>query len=108
MGYLDQDMNPNSNDDPHDQAIDRDISATREEFARGVRAAFPDARATPEGWQVEHGGAKADISLSPLSDLVIALLRLPRHRCRIRLDGPGADRKELLDRLDRYQQRGGG
>jgi len=57
-------MNPNSNDVPHDQAIDRDISATREEFARGIRAAFPDARDTPEGWQVDYRGARADVALS--------------------------------------------
>ena len=86
----------------------REISATRDEFARGIRAAFPDARSTPDGWQVGWKDARADIVLAPLPPLRIALLQLERHACRIELHGDAADRAALLDRLDRYQQRGGG
>jgi len=108
MEPSDTPMNPDNDQADFEQSIDRDISATREEFARGILAAFPDARGTPEGWHISYGPARARIALTPLADLVIALLRLPRHRCLIELGGPEAGRKALLDHLDRYQQRGGG
>lgn len=87
----------------------REISAAPEEFARGIRAGFPDAVATAAGWQIHWRSARAEIELTPLPALVIASLQLPRQRCVIVLDGPDeSDRQALLDRLDRYQQRGGG
>lgn len=87
----------------------REISAAPEEFARGIRAGFPDAFATPQGWQVRWRSATAEITLSPLPELVIASLRLPRQRCVIELAGNDeSERQALLERLDRYQQRGGG
>lgn len=87
----------------------REISAAPEEFARGIRAGFPDACATPQGWHVRWRSASAEITLSPLPELVIASLRLPRLRCEIRLAGSDeTERRELLARLDRYQHRGGG
>lgn len=86
----------------------REISATPEEFARGVQAGFPDAVATPQGWSIHWRAASASIELSPLPPLVIASIRLPRLRCVIALHGDEADRAALLERLDRYQHRGGG
>lgn len=87
----------------------REISAAPEEFARGIRAGFPDASATAEGWQIRWLSASAEITLSPLPELVIASLRLPRLRCVIELTGSDeTERQELLERLDRYQHRGGG
>jgi hypothetical protein len=87
----------------------REISASPEEFARGIRAGFPDALATKTGWQIRWRSATATIELSALSELVIASLRLPRQRCVIGIDqGDAEDRTALLERLDRYQQRGGG
>lgn len=87
----------------------REISATPEEFARGVRAGFPDACATASGWQIQWRSASAEITLTPLPELVIASLRLPRQHCVIKLAGADQpDRQALLERLDRYQQRGGG
>jgi hypothetical protein len=92
-----------------DAPLIREISAAREEFARGIRAGFADAQTTPGGWQVRWQSASATIALSPLPELVIASLRLPRQRCVITLtDGTVPDRQALLTRLDRYQQRGGG
>lgn len=92
-----------------DPVLSREISAAREEFARGIAAAFPDARATASGWSLNWRSASAEITLSPLPELVIASLRLPRQRCLIELHGGSeADRMALLERLDRYQQRGGG
>lgn len=90
------------------EILSREISATRDEFARGIAAAFPDARPTADGWIVDWEGAQATITLAALPDLHIALLRLARHTCRIELAGPAAHRAALLDRLDRYQHRGGG
>lgn len=91
------------------QPIIREISATPEEFSRGIRAGFPDAFATPLGWQIHWRSASAEITLSPLPELVIASLRLPRQRCLIELSGSDETaRQALLERLDRYQQRGGG
>lgn len=87
----------------------REISAAPEEFARCILAGFPDAVATADGWQIRWRSARADIELTPLPALVIAKLRLPRQRCVIALAGADeTDRAALLERLDRYQQRGGG
>ena len=92
-----------------DTPLIREISAAREEFARGIRAGFADALCTANGWQIRWQSASATIELSPLPDLSIASLRLPRQRCVITLtDGSAPDRLALLTRLDRYQQRGGG
>lgn len=89
--------------------LDREISAAPEEFARGILAGFPDAVAMPGGWQIRWRSASARIELSPLPSLVIASLQLPRLRCVIALAGEdAADRAALLERLDRYQHRGGG
>lgn len=91
------------------ETLTREITASRKEFERGIVAAFENANATPEGWQIEWHGAQAEIHLSPLPDLAIGLIRLPRHACRIALSGgTHENRTALLDRLDRYQQRGGG
>lgn len=87
----------------------RDISATPEEFARGIRAGFPDAVATPHGWRIRWRSASAEITLSHLPERVIASLRLPRLSCVIQLAGSDeTECRELLARLDRYQHRGGG
>lgn len=87
----------------------REISAAPEEFARGVKAGFPDALGTAGGWQIRWHSASAEITLSPLPELVIASLRLPRLRCVIQLSGSDeSERQALLERLDRYQHRGGG
>lgn len=86
----------------------REISAAPEEFARGIRAGFPDALATVDGWQIGWRTAHARIELTALPELVIASLRLPRQRCVIGIEGEHADCQALLERLDRYQQRGGG
>ena len=92
-----------------DAPLIREISATPEEFARGIRAGFPDAQTTPCGWQIRWQSASARIDLSPLPELVIASLRLPRQCCVITLtEGSAPDRLALMGRLDRYQQRGGG
>jgi len=89
--------------------ITRDISASMQEFARGIRAAFPDAVAMTTGWQINWLSARAEVSLIPLPDLRIASITLPRQRCHIVLseDLPG-DAARLLARMDQYQQRGGG
>jgi hypothetical protein len=91
------------------ETLSREITATPAEFRRGIVAAFPDAQATADGWQIEWSGASAEIRLGALPDLSIGLLRLTRQTCDITLRGGTAEaRAALLDRLDRYQQRGGG
>jgi hypothetical protein len=91
------------------ESLTREITATREEFARGIVAAFADVMVTADGWTISWGGARAELCLSPLPDLAIGLIRLPRLLCRIDLiGGAAADRSALLARLDLYQHRGGG
>jgi hypothetical protein len=93
--------------------IIREISATPAEFERGVRAAFSDARvnslAGATQWELAWQTARARVELSPIPELRIGGLCLPRLRCVINLSGPDDQhRQNLLQRLDRYQQRGGG
>lgn len=90
-------------------SLTREISATPEEFARGIRAGFPDAITTKNGWLIHWESASADIELTALPDLVIASLTLPRQQCVITLrEEKPKESDALLARLDRYQQRGGG
>jgi hypothetical protein len=91
-------------------ALEREVSASPEEFARSLRNAFPDAQEDgPLRFRVERHGVRLEIDLRPGPDLAIALLRLPTVRVSIRcLGADAAARARLLAYLDLATRRGGG
>ena len=88
----------------------REVSATPAEFAHGLGTAFPAGlHGGPLDFQVEHGGARMAIQLTPGPDRVIALLRLPTLTAHMRFVAGDADaRARMLRRMDLAMQRGGG
>jgi hypothetical protein len=90
--------------------FEREISATPDEFARGLRNAFASAvRGGPLRFQVHGDAACMQIELMPGPDRVIALLRLPTLTARIRFtSGTHQARQAMLRRMDLAMQRGGG
>ncbi len=92
------------------ELLEREMSASVEELARGLESAFPGAVAGgPQEYRVQQGALCLEISLHPGPDRVIGGLRLPTLGVRIRCSGGGAgDRARLLARLDLATHRGGG
>lgn len=88
-----------------------DMSISRAEFERSLPDAVNNVAYRIDGQTFTH---RADnrfwqITLEPLPDRVIALLRLPRHRVGFRLEGfDDAARAAWIQRFQRYFQRGGG
>lgn len=90
--------------------LEREMSASRAEFLHGLRLAFAtgveDAGAL---LKVGDGEAAMEISLTPLPDRTIALLRLPNMRVQIRFTAGSPEKQQaMLARMDRAMQRGGG
>lgn len=92
------------------ECIGRDMSATPAEFHRGLTAAFgAQVSGGPDLYRIASDGAAMDIDVAVGPPRVIALLSLPTLRVRIRFTaGRPAQWKTLLERMDRYMQRGGG
>lgn len=92
------------------EVLEREVSASPGEFARGLRTAFPDA--VEDGhlrFRCERDGVRLEIALRPGPDLAIAGLRLPRVRVSIRcLGADAAARARVLAHLDLATHRGGG
>lgn len=88
----------------------RDVSATLDELANWVAAAYPDARRDGAGtYHVESADATLILMATPGPERRIALLRLPTLRIDYRFTrGSEAARAALLRRLDLYMHRGGG
>ncbi len=88
----------------------REVSATPEEFAHGLRNALPDGLSGgPLVFHVDAGSARMDIELTPGDDRVIALLCLPTLTARLCFTAGDAEaRRALLRRMDLAMQRGGG
>ena len=88
-----------------------DMSISRIEFERSLPEAVDNVAYAIDGAVFSHhvAGRSWRITLEPLPDRVIALLRLPRHRVSFRLEGyDPAARSAWIDRFQRYFQRGGG
>lgn len=87
------------------------MSISHSEFERSLPEAVDNVPYAIDGRIFSHagGGRSWRITLEPLPDRVIALLRLPRHRVSFRLDGfDAAARAAWIERFSRYFQRGGG
>ena len=92
------------------EVLERELSASPAEFLRGLRSAFPDGvEAGHLSYRVRRGGAAMEIGVTPGPDLVIAGLRLPTIRVRMRFtEGDAQARARLLAYLDLAAHRGGG
>lgn len=86
------------------------MSASPAEFRHGLALAFAE-RVTggPDLYAIAANGASMEIEVEVGPPRVIALLRLPTLRVRIRFTaGTPAQRTALLAHMDRAMQRGGG
>jgi hypothetical protein len=93
-----------------DWDLEREMSASLAELRRGLDAAFPGAvEAYPLAFRVTTPGATMEMEARPGPERVIALLRLPTLRVRIRFTAGDSDaRSRMLARLDLALRRGGG
>lgn len=92
------------------EVIERDVTATRNEYLHGLRQAFP-ASLADEGniLRVEAGAVAFEIMLVELAPRVIALLRLPQLHVTLRFTRGTPDQQAtVLAHMDRTMQRGGG
>ena len=92
------------------EVLEREISASPVEFARGLRNALPGCvEGGPLCFHVARGQVRLEIELTPGPDRVIALLRLPTLRARLRFTaGDPTGRAALLEQMDLAMHRGGG
>jgi len=90
--------------------IEREMSTTPAIFAQDLYNAFPDGvRGGPLAFQVGDGVAAMEIHLTPGSDRVYAMVRLPTLKVRICFTaGNASERQSMLKRMDMYMLRGGG
>ncbi len=90
--------------------IERDVSATRNEYLHGLRQAFPTGiEAAGPLLRVVSGAVVLEIMLVEQAPRVIALLRLPRLSVTLRfLQGTPSQHASVLAHMDRTMQRGGG
>lgn len=95
---------------PFVDQLEREVSATPDEFARGLRTAFPgQVEGGPLAFHVTALGAAMHVTLTETPPRHIASLLLPTLHVRIRFDAGNADeQRALIDYLDRATQRGGG
>jgi hypothetical protein len=87
------------------------MTLSREEFLRSLSGALDGARYVVAGNTVRHAdcGRSCHIRLTPLPDLRLGLLSLPRQRVAIALQGyTAAEAAAFIARLARYFHRGGG
>lgn len=97
-------------DKPPTSALQREVSATPEEFRRGLLLAFP-GKVTGQGniFNIDSGSAAMEITVSLGSPRAIANLRLPTLHVTLRFTaGSTAAQQEMLARMDRAMHRGGG
>ncbi len=90
--------------------VEREVTATPEEFARGLRLAFPGALAGgPRCYRVTRKGIAMDAEWSLRPPRVLAGLTLPVLAVTLRFPTADAqERAEMLAWLDLVTHRGGG
>ncbi|KAI5912796.1 hypothetical protein [Thauera sp. 2A1] len=92
-------------------AFERTLTATAHGFERDLRQAWPGATgsAAERSFAVEAGGCVLQIDIEPAGVRRLGLFELPQLIARYRfLRGDEAERRDLLRRLDRAMQKGGG
>lgn len=91
-------------------AIVRDVCATGDEFARGLRAAMPGSvDAGPGRFEVANGTAVLAVVVDALPPRRLGVLALPRLRVVVHfVAGSDAACRALLAEMDRAMQRTGG
>lgn len=94
----------------NDLTLIREVTATREEFRHGLRQAFPHGVTEQAGRiRVADGATLLEIELTPQAPRLVASLRLPVLRVALHFSaGSPREQRNLLARLDRAMQRGGG
>lgn len=90
--------------------LERLVTASPQEFERGLRTAFPDAvQGGPEWFRATYEGTVMEVELTPRAPRVLGRLALPVLAVRIRFPVAGAgERAAMLARMDRAMHRGGG
>jgi hypothetical protein len=90
--------------------LERQVTASLEEFGRGLCAAFPESvHGGPERFQATYQGTVMDIELTPQAPRVIGRLALPVLAVRISFaNARPEERSAMLARLDLAMHRGGG
>ena len=86
------------------------MSASPADLERGLEAAFPGAvDGGPLTFRASRNEAIMEVEAIPGPDRVIALLRLPTLRLRIRFTtGDATAKARMLERFDLAMRRGGG
>jgi hypothetical protein len=92
------------------RVIEREMTATPEEFERGLRSAFPAAvEGGPQRFRITHRGTVMEVEALPQPPRIIARFALPVLAVTIRFPTAGADeRAATLAWLDLATHRGGG
>jgi hypothetical protein len=92
------------------RVVRRQVTASPEEFAHGLRCAFPDAvEGGPERFRATYRGTVMEIELARSAPRVIGRLALPVLAVTLRFPSAGVDeRAAMLARLDLATHRGGG
>jgi len=92
-------------------ALCQEMSISRAAFLRCLPAAVDGVAFSDAGTDISYceGGKGWRIAVTPLSDLVLGAIRLPRQRVEIFLTGYDATAtRRFLDRFELYFRRGGG
>ena len=89
---------------------EREVTATRKEYEYGLRQAVPGGiRVDGDSIYVTQGSVEIRIDITPLPDLVIALMRLSRLKATWHfLSGTEEERAALVEHMDWSMKRGGG
>ena len=95
---------------PAPAPIVREVTATAEEFARGLALAFPGkALAQGRHWLIDHKGATLEVAIEVQPPRVIAAVRLPVLMVVLRfVAGTPQQQAQMLAHMDLAMQRGGG
>lgn len=92
-------------------AFERTLTATPDSFERDLRQAWPTATgsAAERRFVVEDEASKLQVDVEPAGVRRLGRFELPQLTARYRfLRGDDAGRRDLLRRLDRAMQKGGG
>lgn len=96
---------------PSLEVFSREVGATPEEFARSLHAAHPGAVEiiAPNTYRLTDGDVVLEVAAQPLPARQLGQFSLPVLNVRYRfVSGDHVRRADLIARIDRSMQRGGG